>query len=268
LDQRLINETEFLTRKSEIELQFETLRNESELTKYEADQLRNEEALQKQLVSYQEYTTAKDQLEANYVTAKAKRDSELLKKDTETKTKLIQAEERLQQQKVHAVGETFGNLASLMQTSSRELFAIGKAAALAQAGINTYEAITKTMAFTPYPFNIPLAAAQGIAGAVQVAKIASTNPSFEQGGIVPGSSFAGDRVQANVNSGEMILNRTQQATLFRLANGASGSDGLMSKIDQLIGLLVAKDETVIVNIGGKTVVDTLRSELAAGRTFA
>ena len=41
----------------------------------------------------------------------------------------------------------------------------------------------------------------------------ATAGSYEQGGIVPGNSFTGDNLTANVNSGELILNRAQQNTL-------------------------------------------------------
>ena len=42
---------------------------------------------------------------------------------------------------------------------------------------------------------------------------------FATGGIVPGTSWTGDKVVARVNSGEMILNAAQQARLFALAEG-------------------------------------------------
>lgn len=38
-------------------------------------------------------------------------------------------------------------------------------------------------------------------------------PAFAYGGVVPGTSYSGDKLLARVNSGEMILNRTQQAAL-------------------------------------------------------
>ena len=41
---------------------------------------------------------------------------------------------------------------------------------------------------------------------------------FDTGGIVGGTSFTGDKVTANVNSGEMILTRSQQSSLFSLIN--------------------------------------------------
>lgn len=48
---------------------------------------------------------------------------------------------------------------------------------------------------------------------------------FEDGGIVPGNSFSGDRLRVGVNSGEMILNKSQQRELFDIANGKGGAGG-------------------------------------------
>lgn len=55
-------------------------------------------------------------------------------------------------------------------------------------------------------------------------------PKFETGGIVGGSSFSGDSITARVNSGEMILNASQQAQLFAMANGQAGGGTLVTKI--------------------------------------
>jgi hypothetical protein len=46
---------------------------------------------------------------------------------------------------------------------------------------------------------------------------------FENGGIVGGNSFNGDNMIARVNSGEMILNKRQQAKLWGIVNGDSGN---------------------------------------------
>lgn len=43
--------------------------------------------------------------------------------------------------------------------------------------------------------------------------------SYATGGIIGGNSYSGDRLTANVNSGEMILNPHQQAQLFKIAQG-------------------------------------------------
>ena len=74
-----------------------------------------------------------------------------------------------------------------------------------------------------------LAGLAGTAGAVQVAAIQQAKPQppkFAEGGIVPGTSFTGDRVTAQLNSGEMVLNQSQQARLFNAANGAGGSGNI------------------------------------------
>lgn len=65
-------------------------------------------------------------------------------------------------------------------------------------------------------------AAAGAALSV-VAAMASI-PKFAMGGIVPGASFTGDKVPALLNSGEMILNRSQQSGLFQLLNGGVSSN--------------------------------------------
>lgn len=59
------------------------------------------------------------------------------------------------------------------------------------------------------------AAAAGTAAMVSTISAikSATAGSYEQGGIVPGNSFTGDNLTANVNSGELILNRAQQNTL-------------------------------------------------------
>jgi len=66
-------------------------------------------------------------------------------------------------------------------------------------------------------------------------------PKFATGGIVGGMSFSGDNVPAMVNSGEMVLNKGQQANLFKLANGNGGAGGGMVEFeikgDKLVGVL-------------------------------
>ncbi len=60
----------------------------------------------------------------------------------------------------------------------------------------------------------------------QLVSIISTVKSlgaYANGGIVGGSSYAGDRLYARVNSGEMILNGNQQQHLFNMINNGGGS---------------------------------------------
>lgn len=66
-----------------------------------------------------------------------------------------------------------------------------------------------------------------LAGAAVASVIAAfaTMPQFANGGVVDGSSFFGDKVLARVNSGEMILNKSQQSNLFNLLDGGSSVKG-------------------------------------------
>lgn len=127
--------------------------------------------------------------------------------------------------------DTFATIATMQNSNNRTLAIIGKAAALTQIAIDTPVAIGKALAAFPPPANFIAAGAVGAAMAVQAAKVAGVG-NFENGGIIPGQSFTGDRLQANVNSGEMILNRSQQKELFDIANGG-GSTGLIDAINSL-----------------------------------
>lgn len=90
-------------------------------------------------------------------------------------------------------------------------------------------------------FGLPglIMAAAGITG---VMAIFNSIPKFAQGGVVGGNSFTGDNVPAFVNSGEMIINKSQQANLFSMANGNIGSYGVGHVLfeiegDRLVGVL-------------------------------
>ena len=64
--------------------------------------------------------------------------------------------------------------------------------------------------------------------------------SFASGGIVNGTSYTGDRQWARVNSGEMILNGKQQATLFNAINsGRIGAGDVVFRISgrDLVGVI-------------------------------
>jgi archaellum component FlaC len=53
-----------------------------------------------------------------------------------------------------------------------------------------------------------------------------TNPNFASGGIIGGNATAGDNMTIKANSGEMVLNRNQQAKLFNMINGSGGGGNI------------------------------------------
>ena len=101
------------------------------------------------------------------------------------------------------------------------------AGSIAQATANTAQAMVSTLAQEagPAALKIAMAAMVAAAGGAQLATIIANKPippsNFATGGIVGGTSYTGDRVTANVNSGEMILNRAQQRNLFDSINSNS-----------------------------------------------
>ena len=59
----------------------------------------------------------------------------------------------------------------------------------------------------------------GLSGTAELASIIGTLKGFSTGGVVSGSSTTGDKIPIRVNSGEMVLTKSQQARLFAIANG-------------------------------------------------
>ena len=139
------------------------------------------------------------------------------------------------QQKIAGQKATLQAISTLSQSSNSALFAIGKASSLTLAGINVAEGVTKALAAFPPPFNFAAATAVGVAGAINISKIASAKPpsagSFQAGGIVNGASQTGDQLTANVNGGEAIFNRRQQQNLFNAVDtGSLGGGGSTNNI--------------------------------------
>lgn len=93
----------------------------------------------------------------------------------------------------------------------------------AQASANAEVGVTGAIASVA---SIPIVGwIMAAAAAASVISAMAAIPKFAGGGIVPGSSYYGDHVPAMLNSGEMVLNASQQANLFRMIEG--GSSGQM-----------------------------------------
>lgn len=93
----------------------------------------------------------------------------------------------------------------------------------AAAGVNAAakggEAVasaTASGASMPFPYNL-IAIAAGVAAVITA--LGAIRGGFATGGIVGGSSTHGDKKFVRVNSGEMILNKSQQTRLFNLVDG-------------------------------------------------
>lgn len=74
-------------------------------------------------------------------------------------------------------------------------------------------------AFTSAGVSLGFIPAAAAAGSSAEGLISSLPFKAEQGGIVPGNSYSGDRVPARMNSGEMVLTREDQASLLNMIRG-------------------------------------------------
>lgn len=143
-------------------------------------------------------------------------------------------------------------------------------ASLLQATANVAQGVAKALAEGgPYAGPI-LAALIGASGAVQIATITANkpkNPSFATGGIVPGTSYSGDRVTANVNSGEMILNAQQQKNLWDMANSRGGGAVVNMPVTIENNASDVVGASAELNMNGLTILinKVVNSQMAAGK---
>lgn len=117
----------------------------------------------------------------------------------------------------NAIGAV-GAVLSQIQDPAARVFGI-----IAEAIANVAGSFAKSLTKTATPWDWIAAAAAGTATMIStIAAIKSaTAGSYATGGIVPGNSFSGDNLTANVNSGELILNRAQQGNIASQLQGSA-----------------------------------------------
>lgn len=281
--ERLLQEQEILT-------QAEQAKAET-VAGYDASKLEQTlAAQQEQLLARQEYERQllQVQIDAELNKAKLEADAEARKKAVDAandkaaldRAKLnskqqidilkarVKSEELTNKQREDGQRSTLDTIATLQSSSNKELATIGKAAAISTATIDGYVAVQKALATVPYPFNFAAAALVGVATAANVAKIAGVN--FADGGIVGGSSNTGDRIRANLNSGEMVLNRNQQATLFKIANsGVASTPTDNTQTNNLLkAILNAVQSSTSIQVDGREIISVVRDGISSGRSIA
>lgn len=213
----------------------------------EADQARLDAQMQKELeAAGVAEETAVEKAQAAVDTAVASGDAEA-EATARKELKKAQIEEKYDKKKRQAEYDA--------AVQSWEIQRILSVAQGAQAVLNAYSsaAAIPIYGWTIAPFAAGLAAT---AAAIQIAAVNASKPQapkFAEGGIIPGSSFAGDNVIARVNSGEMVLNSAQQAELFKMANGSGGQGG---NIKIFIGDDMIYDRLYTASKNGELLIDT------------
>lgn len=179
---------------------------------------------------------------------------------------------RLQQQKIQddkmiQQRDSFLSLASTLQRSkSQELVAIGKAAAITQIAIDTPKAVSGAFAFGSSlagpALGFTLAAIAATAEAALAAQVAGVGLA---NGIdsVPGSGNR-DNFPAVLMPGERVV---PTATNRDLTSFLSGSGTVAQTLQSIDNKLSQLQNSTIVNIGSKNIVNELRDAMAGGRVI-
>jgi hypothetical protein len=126
-------------------------------------------------------------------------------------------------QKVDMMGQSISSLGSTIGGQTGQIMSL--------VGALVSEAAALTMVENsetgPYGW---IAGIVGIAGIIAAMATANSKTSaYESGGIVGGNSMSGDRVNARLNSGEMVINRGQQQRLWDIIAGGN----INSQIDNI-----------------------------------
>lgn len=142
-----------------------------------------------------------------------------------------------------SIGGVFDAMMEGMDEESEEYKEMARAQAMlsfGEIGVQMAVGLAKAIAAgagLTFPANLAAiaagvaAVASGIAGAISTYN--KYKDYFAEGGIVGGDKYTGDKLMAHLNSGEMVLNKEQQARLFQIANTPRTSDRTMD-YDQLV----------------------------------
>lgn len=210
-------------------------------------------------------------LQVYYEEVQTLRDLDLIsEQEASDAKKRIAAEEAAV--KLSKAQEFFGTLAQIQTSHIRAIAAIGKAAAIVQATINTYEGATKALAQGGIWGAIQMGAILA-AGFAQVHAIASQG--FKEGGLVSGGekiiriNEQGPEFVMNadatkdflpllqmLNSGESINNRFESTPAFsglikpslnvQIANYGSSKQFDVEQVDETTVRVIARDEAISV----------------------
>lgn len=162
------------------------------------------------------------------------------------------------------IGSVMGNLSGVTNDSARAylqwganvLSSISMAIPLI-AKLTTAKTAEAAAEAASSAAKVPFVGWMAAAGAaLSVVAAMASIPKFAKGGIVPGISFAGDKVPAMLNSGEMILNGSQQANLFKILNSKLyagldvGRPNITPSVGHLAGLISPSSNDQKVEVTG------------------
>jgi len=253
-----------------------------ELSFLEQKEAQRNEVLRKDLDAYLKYHLEKNDIDTQNNTARLLAEQEYLNNLVNqnklaadelkiVNQKIRKNDEALFKERVNQASTFFGDMSSLMRTGNRQLFEIGKAAALAQAIIQGYVAVQNALAIPPWWVGAALAVAAAAKAAVQIAGIQSTN--LATGLTKVPAGFPNDTFRANLTSGERVVSveQNKDLTAFLESQRKANDDDKQNLFKDIRNILAEmlidnknKEQTIVVNIGDREIIREIRYSLRAG----
>ena len=197
--------------------------------------------------------------------AKAKED----KKASDAKLRITKMEEESLTRIYYATGqagiEAAGMIVGAFAKGADTQVAIAAAISSAQTLMSGYQAQALAPAMLGPILGPPAGALMLAQAQVNAALILGlgavkmgTNQGFEEGGFVGGTSYTGDMVPIQVNSGEAVLTSVQQRNFMDLANGGTNNNNNNEAI------IALANRPIIVEVAGEAIAHAVRNEIADG----
>jgi hypothetical protein len=145
---------------------------------------------------------------------------------------------RLENQKTQAtrmrvIESSLNYISSLSESKNKELAAIGKAAAIAQATMNSYQAATLAMATIPPPYGQIVGALVLAAGLAQVSKIAGVQ--LAEGGLVMPRQGGTLATIGEAGSAEAVIPLGDNRAMEQMREAGLGGNTINISVGTLVG---------------------------------
>jgi hypothetical protein len=148
--------------------------------------------------------------------------------------KLTEEDRQEQERRIRNAESALNFISSLSYAKNKELAAIGKAAAISVATVDTYQAANKALASAPPPWNFALAAAVVAAGLSNVSRIVGVQ--MAEGGLVMPTNGGTMATIGEAGRAEAVIPLDDPRTREKLAGS-----GLGSNVTVNVGVLVGSD---------------------------
>lgn len=182
--------------------------------------------------------------------------------------------DKLRQEQLADQQAFFSAATSLQNSKTKELAAIGKAAAITEIAIKTPQAVASSFAFGT-SFGGPVVGF--ILGAIAAAAMAAQAANVAGVGLATGitavpKGFPNDTFPANLTSGERVLSVEQNKDLGKFLDSQESQSSKSIDLEQTNGLLAAIAErlgqlenTIIVNVGPREIMREVREGIRSGQ---